>query len=37
MEIIKDFEGGNIEVINIKENECVLRREMRDSGGDWFY
>lgn len=36
-EISKNFIGGNIEVKSIGENEAVLRRELRDTEGEWFY
>ena len=36
-EISKDFTGGNIEVISISENEAVLKKELRDTGEEWFY
>ena len=37
MEISADFCGGNIRVIDIREEEIIIERDMRDSSGTWFY
>lgn len=37
LKITNDFPGGNIEVAEICENEVILKNELRDTAGDWFY
>ena len=37
MRIDKDFEGGNIQVLNIADDRVDLAVELRDTIGDWFY
>jgi len=37
MKIIRSFTGGNIEVVSLSEHEVILRDELRDTEGDWFY
>lgn len=32
-----DFPGGNIEVESVDENEVLLRPDLRDTEGHWFY
>lgn len=36
-EISNDFVGGNIEVISVDKQEAVLKKELRDTKGEWFY
>lgn len=37
LEVSNKFEGGNIEVISVNDGKIVLRRELRDTNGEWFY
>ncbi len=37
MEISTSFPGGNIRVIKIEGDTVVLKNELRDTKGDWFY
>ncbi len=35
--IDKDFEGANLKIISINENEVLIDTELRDTVGDWFF
>lgn len=37
MQIDKAFEGGNIQVLRIEEDQVELAVELRDTVGNWFY
>ncbi len=37
LQIDTDFPGGNIIVDQIEENQITLRKDLRDTAGDWFY
>jgi len=37
MDITKDFDGGNINVLKIEENRVLLENELRDTTEEWFY
>ncbi len=37
LKITSAFTGGNIEVVKISEHEVILKNDLRDTAGDWFY
>lgn len=37
MRIHNDFPGGNIQVVEVRDNTVVLKNELRDTQQDWFY
>ena len=37
MKIDTDIPGGNVLVLSSDEREALLKKDLRDTEGDWFY